>query len=228
VAASGRYSNPSTQSWGAPLRRAILAPSRLRTGGNDGELFSLAPAGYTPPSPPLPRRRRLLRRNLQSDLRLRSNGGRDLPALAILRQVTRESVRAVESCKATLPLLLEISHDDYARRRPGWKQAMAANATRIPPDRIPTIIPALVAGLSVKGIQAETNGHAPRVIMTKDDTQTPATAQTPIPHTATTPASAAATPPSRVPSTAKVETFAPAAATTTTQISPTAATTQTQ
>jgi hypothetical protein len=74
-------------------------------------------------------------------------------------QVTREIVRAVETSKATLPLLLEISHDDYARRRPGWKQAMAAaNAMRIPPDQIPTIIPALVAGLSAKGIQAEVNG----------------------------------------------------------------------
>jgi hypothetical protein len=146
-------------------------------------------------------------------------------------QVTREIVRAVESCKATLPLLLEISHDDYARRRPGWKQAMAAaNATRIPLDRIPTIIPALVAGLSAKGIQAETNGHASPVATTKGDTQTRGTARTPVPHTATTPVSAVATPPSSVPSTAKVETFAPAAATTTTQISPTpaAATTQTQ
>ena len=77
-------------------------------------------------------------------------------------QVTREIVRAVEASKATLPLLLEISHDDFTRRRPGWKQAMAAaNATRIPPDRVPTIIPALVAGLSAKGIQAETNGHTP-------------------------------------------------------------------
>jgi hypothetical protein len=142
-------------------------------------------------------------------------------------QVTREIVRAVESCKATLPLLLEISHDDYARRRPGWKQAMAAaNATRIPPDRIPAIIPALVAGLSAKGIQAETNGHASPVVARKEETQTHRTARTPVPRTATTPLPAPAT----VPSTTKVETFAPAAATTTTQIStaPAANTTSTQ
>jgi hypothetical protein len=94
-------------------------------------------------------------------------------------QVTREIVRAVESCKATLPLLLEISHDDYARRRPGWKQAMAAaNATRIPPDRVPTIIPALVAGLSAKGIRAETNGHATVPSTTKVETFAPAAATT--------------------------------------------------
>ena len=73
-------------------------------------------------------------------------------------QITREIVRAVESSKATLPLLLDLSHDEYAKRRPGWKQAMAAsNATRVTPERIPTIIPALVAGLKAKGIQA-TNG----------------------------------------------------------------------
>src|SRR5580658_4275527 len=70
-------------------------------------------------------------------------------------QITREIVRAVESSKATLPLLLDRSHDEYAKRRPGWKQAMAAsNATRVTPERIPTIIPALVAGLKAKGIQA--------------------------------------------------------------------------
>ncbi len=73
-------------------------------------------------------------------------------------QITREIVRAVESSKATLPLLLDVSHDEYAKRRPGWKQAMAAsNATRVSVDRIPTIIPALVAGLNAKGIRA-TNG----------------------------------------------------------------------
>ncbi len=70
-------------------------------------------------------------------------------------QITREIVRAVESSKATLPLLLELSHDEYAKRRPGWKQAMAAsNATRVVKERVPTIIPALVAGLKAKGIQA--------------------------------------------------------------------------
>ncbi|MGA7920483.1 MAG: toll/interleukin-1 receptor domain-containing protein [Candidatus Acidiferrales bacterium] len=82
-------------------------------------------------------------------------------------QVTREIVRAVETSKATLPLLLEISHDDYARRRPGWKQAMAAaNAMRIPPDQIPTIIPALVAGLSAKGIRADANAHGSSAALT--------------------------------------------------------------
>ena len=82
-------------------------------------------------------------------------------------QVTREIVRAVETSKATLPLLLEISHDDYARRRPGWKQAMAAaNAMRIPPDQISTIIPALVAGLSAKGIQTEANGTGSSAALT--------------------------------------------------------------
>jgi hypothetical protein len=75
-------------------------------------------------------------------------------------QITREIVRAVESSKATFPLLLEVSHDDYAHRRPGWHQAMAAaNATRIPPERVATVVPSLVAGLGAKGIQAHANGR---------------------------------------------------------------------
>src|SRR5580704_10712446 len=69
-------------------------------------------------------------------------------------QITREIVRAVEANKATLPLLLDLTHDEYAHRRPGWKQAMAAaNATRLRAGEIPGIIPALVAGLRAKGIR---------------------------------------------------------------------------
>ena len=75
-------------------------------------------------------------------------------------QITREIVRAVESSKATFPLLLEVTHDDYTHRRPGWHQAMAAaNATRIPPERVATVVPSLVAGLGAKGIQAHANGR---------------------------------------------------------------------
>src|SRR6202035_1175657 len=76
-------------------------------------------------------------------------------------QITREIVRAVESNKATLPLLLDLTHDEYTHRRPGWKQAMAAaNATRLRANEIPDIIPALVAGLHAKGIHPHA-GAAP-------------------------------------------------------------------
>src|SRR5271154_245297 len=75
-------------------------------------------------------------------------------------QITREIGRAVESSKATFPLLLEVTHDDYAHRRPGRHQAMAAaNATRIPAERVATVVPSLVAGLGAKGIQAHANGR---------------------------------------------------------------------
>jgi TIR domain len=77
-------------------------------------------------------------------------------------QITREIVRAVESNKATLPLLLDLTHDEYSRRRPGWKQAMAAaNATRLRANEIPGIIPALVAGLHAKGIKPHPGASAP-------------------------------------------------------------------
>jgi hypothetical protein len=47
-------------------------------------------------------------------------------------QITREIVRAVEANKATLPLLLDLTHDEYAHRRPGWKQAMACAPIKSP------------------------------------------------------------------------------------------------
>ena len=89
-------------------------------------------------------------------------------------QITREIVRAVESSKATFPLLLEVSHDDYAHRRPGWHQAMAAaNATRIPPERVATVVPSLVAGLGAKGIQASANGRWATAAPPKQTTAVP-------------------------------------------------------
>jgi hypothetical protein len=84
------------------------------------------------------------------------NSPRSLPS----DQITREIGRAVESSKATFPLLLEVTHDDYAHRRPGRHQAMAAaNATRIPAERVATVVPSLVARLGAKGIQAHANGR---------------------------------------------------------------------
>jgi hypothetical protein len=89
-------------------------------------------------------------------------------------QITREIVRAVESSKATFPLLLEVTHDDYAHRRPGWHQAMAAaNATRIPPERVATVVPSLVAGLGAKGIQASANGRLATAAPPKQTTAVP-------------------------------------------------------
>src|ERR1700734_503656 len=89
-------------------------------------------------------------------------------------QITREIVRAVESSKATFPLLLEVTHDDYAHRRPGWHQAMAAaNATRIPPERVATVVPSLVAGLGAKGIQASANGRLATAAPAKQTTAVP-------------------------------------------------------
>ncbi len=71
-------------------------------------------------------------------------------------QITREIVRAAETCKAFLPLLLDIPYEDYRQRRPGWKQAMgAANSLRIPPGGTPAILSALVDGLKAKGIQPD-------------------------------------------------------------------------
>ena len=129
-------------------------------------------------------------------------------------QITREIVRAVEANKATLPLLLDLTHDEYAHRRPGWKQAMAAaNATRVRADQIPTIIPALVAGLHAKGIRADVDTAAPPAPPAAVTRPAPDVAPTapPAPVKAVAPPSVRAVPPP-TPS-AQVASGSPAAAT---------------
>jgi hypothetical protein len=130
-------------------------------------------------------------------------------------QITREIVRAVEGSKATLPLLLELTHDEYAKRRPGWKQAMAAsNATRISPEKVPAIIPNLIAGLNAKGIRSENDPHPPTSAdLAKTGSGTWAAqntgALTPIPAPPQVLQTASVTPPPFVPAPAPVPTVAP-------------------
>jgi hypothetical protein len=129
-------------------------------------------------------------------------------------QITREIVRAVEANKATLPLLLDLTHDEYAHRRPGWKQAMAAaNATRVRADQIPTIIPALVAGLHAKGIRADVENSAPPAPPAAVARPAPDVAPTapPAPVKAVAPPSARAVPPPA--QSAQIATNSPVAAT---------------
>lgn len=107
-------------------------------------------------------------------------------------QITREIVRAVEANKATLPLLLDLTHDEYAHRRPGWKQAMAAaNATRLRAGEIPGIIPALVAGLHAKGIRP----HGENTSHTVPPAQVPIAPQAPAQQFIVPPSGAIVVPP---------------------------------
>lgn len=63
-------------------------------------------------------------------------------------QVTLEVVRAHESNKHFIPLRSNISHAEFAERRPEWAQALgAATSTSISPETISTAVPRILLGL---------------------------------------------------------------------------------
>jgi hypothetical protein len=63
-------------------------------------------------------------------------------------QVTLEVVRAHESKKSFIPLRSNISHVEFAERRPEWAQALgAATSTSISPENISTVLPRILLGL---------------------------------------------------------------------------------
>src|SRR5262245_3473574 len=79
-------------------------------------------------------------------------------------QVRQEVIRAYESQKPFLPLLINISHADFQTRQPEWRAALGATASlRIPPAGIRPILPQLTHGLATLGIHAGgPRGTAPR------------------------------------------------------------------
>lgn len=63
-------------------------------------------------------------------------------------QVTLEVVRAHESKKPFIPLRANISHVEFAERRPEWAQALGAStSTAIPAEGAGTILPRILIGL---------------------------------------------------------------------------------
>lgn len=69
-------------------------------------------------------------------------------------QVTVEVVRAHESSKHFVPVLRDITHQEFQTRQPEWRTAMgAATSITIPPQGAAAILPRLVAGLTGLGIQ---------------------------------------------------------------------------
>jgi hypothetical protein len=79
-------------------------------------------------------------------------------------QVRQEVIRAYESQKPFLPLLLDVSHAEFQTRQPEWRAALGAAASlRIPPEGIRPILPQLTHGLATLGIHAGgPRGTAPR------------------------------------------------------------------
>ena len=64
-------------------------------------------------------------------------------------QVRQEVIRAYESQKPFLPLLIDVSHAEFQTRQPEWRAALGAAASlRIPPEGIRPILPQLTQGLA--------------------------------------------------------------------------------
>lgn len=72
-------------------------------------------------------------------------------------QVTSEVVRAHESAKPFIPLLLGISHAEFGARQPEWREAIGSAASLEVPDAgIDAIAPRIVAGLRALGLEPGT------------------------------------------------------------------------
>jgi TolB-like protein len=76
------------------------------------------------------------------------------PALAS-RQVTRELVRALEAGKHFIPILHNLSHEEFQSRQPEWNQVLgAATSIRIPPRGIDGVVPRLLEGLKALDVES--------------------------------------------------------------------------
>ncbi len=70
------------------------------------------------------------------------------------RQVTSEVVRAHECGKPFLPVLRNLTHTEFQRRQPSWRQAVGATGSvQIPPQGVPAILTRLLAGIRNLGLQ---------------------------------------------------------------------------
>lgn len=68
-------------------------------------------------------------------------------------QVSKEVVRAHESCKHIIPVLLEISHAKFQELQPEWREALgAATSIQVPSGKLNVIIPRIIKGLQILGV----------------------------------------------------------------------------
>jgi TIR domain-containing protein len=87
-------------------------------------------------------------------------------------QVTQEVIRAYESNKPFVPLLIDVSHGEFQTRQPQWRAALGATASlKIPPEGIGSIIPQIAKGLSALGIRPA--AHDTRVMASLVEAQDP-------------------------------------------------------
>jgi tetratricopeptide (TPR) repeat protein len=69
------------------------------------------------------------------------------------QQMTKEVVRAHESDKPFIPVLRDVTHDEFQQRQPEWREAMGAAASlEVPPGGASAILPRIIDGLKALGI----------------------------------------------------------------------------
>jgi hypothetical protein len=77
-------------------------------------------------------------------------------------QVTREVERAYESQKRFIPILIDISHEDFITSQPIWREVIGTQTSiSIPPDDIDAVIPRVIKGLEWIGIYPKAEPGSP-------------------------------------------------------------------
>jgi len=97
------------------------------------------------------------------------------------QQVHNEVVHAYEERKRFIPVLVDVTHAQFQKRQPVWRQALgAATSITIPPEGVRTIMPRIVEGLEASKVEpggpepdqeepaeppAQATVHRPRVLV---------------------------------------------------------------
>lgn len=77
-------------------------------------------------------------------------------------QVTKEVVRAHEADKHFIPVLCDLSHPEFQKRQPEWREALgSAVAVSIPPEGAAALIPRILVGLKTLGIASRKTASRP-------------------------------------------------------------------
>ena len=80
------------------------------------------------------------------------------------RQVTKEVVRAHESGAEFIPILRSITHIEFQNRQPEWREAIgAASSIRIPQEGVAEIVPRIISGLRLLGIDSSLKTNTSRI-----------------------------------------------------------------
>jgi len=79
-------------------------------------------------------------------------------------QVTKEVVRAHESAKHFIPILRDITHAEFQKRQPEWREAIgSATSIRIPGEGVATIVPLVIHGLRALNIHPASKPDSKRI-----------------------------------------------------------------